>query len=260
MIYITENKKYDSNTRETKPTTLSITKIQKLHFEVNSFYRCNILENEALFLVGTGSINFDNRVITDGNLIFIPKFSNYNFKINQQAELFEIIFDYSSPLFKSFKKPNILKASLYIQELFNQMYYNTLHSDNILGVNEGLLLNILNILYNSNFSQLSLYQKCYEWIESNSSLPITAENVADAMSCTVAHLNRIVKKASPKCLSELIADARINKIKQLIKFSNLSTITIAEKLGFGSAELLRKFFKYHTGISISEYQKHYTFK
>lgn len=138
------------------------------------------------------------------------------------------------------------------------MYKNQCFCDNLPGVNEGLLLNILNMLsirYNYYSAELSLYQKCYEWIEQNAYRFISAEYVAEAMGCSVAHLNRTVKKYSNKCLSEMIAEARISAIKQFVKFSDSSTQDMALNLGFESAELLRKFFKYHTGVSLKEYKK-----
>ena len=258
MIYTVDNKKYTFGKREPRQASLTILKSQKLRLENSFVYHTNLIENDALFLISSGSIEFENQIIESGNIVYISKYSGFNFLAIKPAELFEIVFNYSETLFFSSNKSCVIKAPLDTQELFNQIYRNHSFCDNLPGVNEGLLLNILNILnirYNSYSVELSLYQKCYEWIEQNAYRFISAEYVAEAMGCSVAHLNRTVKKYSNKCLSEMIAEARISAIKQFVKFSDSSTQDMALNLGFESAELLRKFFKYHTGVSLKEYKK-----
>jgi AraC-like DNA-binding protein len=260
MLYIVGNKKYISGEREPKQTSLTILRSQKLHLGNSFVYHTNLTENDALFLVSSGSIESENKIIESGNIIYVPKYSGFNFLATKPTELFEIVFNYSEKFILSSKKSYVIKAPLYTQEMFNQIYRNPSFCDNLPGVNEGLLLNILNtlnILCNSYSGELALYQKCHEWIEQHAFHPITAEYTAEAMGCTVAHLNRTVKKYSNKCLSVTIAEARISAIKQFVKFSNSSSQDIAQKLGFESAELLRKFFKYHTGVSLKEYKKQY---
>lgn len=260
MLYIVGNKKYISGEREPKQTSLTILRLQKLHLENSFVYHTNLTENDALFLVSSGSIESENKIIESSNIIYVPKYSGFNFLATKPTELFEIVFKYSEKFILSSKKSYVIKAPLYTQELFNQIYRNPSFCNNLPGVNEGLLLNILNtlnILCNSYSGELALYQKCHEWIEQHAFRPITAEYTAEAMGCTVAHLNRTVKKYSNKCLSVTIAEARISAIKQFVKFSNSSSQDIAQKLGFESAELLRKFFKYHTGVSLKEYKKQY---
>ena len=257
MLYIIDSKKYTSDGREPARTSLSIIKIKKNHLDSSFVYRSNLIENDALFLISSGSIEFENQKIESGNMIYISKYSAFHFLATNPTEMLEIVFNYSGK-FLSSKKSRIIKAPLDTQELFHQIYRNNSFCNNLPGVNEGLLLNILNtlnILCNSYSVELNLYRRCHEWIEQNASYPITAEYAAEAMNCTVAHLNRTVKKYSGKCLSEMIIEARISAIKQFIKFSNSSTQDIALKLGFDSSELLRKFFKYHTGVSLKDYKK-----
>lgn len=260
MIYTVDNKKYTSGEREPKQTALTIIKSQKLHLQNSFVYHTNLIENDVLFLISSGSVEYENRIIESGNIIYISKYSGFNIFTTKPTELFEIVFEYSEKLFFSPNSSYIFKAPLDTQELFNKIYRNHSFCGNLPGVNEGLLLSILNtlnILYNSYSAELSLYQKCHEWIEQYAFRPITAEYTAEAMGCTVAHLNRTVKKYSNKCLSEIIAEKRLSAIKHFVKFSNNSTQEIAFKLGFESAELLRKFFKYHTGVSLKEYKKQY---
>lgn len=258
MIYIIDNKKYTFGKREPRQTSLTIIKSQKLNLENSFVYHTHLIENDVLFLISSGSIEFENKIIESGNIVYVSKYSEFNFLATKPTVLFEIVFNYSENLFFSSNKSYIIKAPLDTQEMFNQIHRNHFFCGNLPGVNEGLLLSIfntLNILCNSYSAELNLYHKCHEWIEQNAHLPITAEYTAEVMGCTVAHLNRTVKKYSNKCLSEMITETRLSAIKQFVKFSDSSTQDIAMKLGFESAELLRKFFKYHTGVSLKEYKK-----
>lgn len=258
MIYALDDRKFIAGKREPKQTSISILKLQKLELEKNFIYRSNFTDNDALFLVSSGCIEYESKKIESGNIVYVSKYSAFVFFATKNTVLFEISFNYSEKINLTTSKFQIIKAPLDAQELVTQMYRNNSFSNNLPGVNEGLLLsviNTLNILCNSCSGELSLYRRCAEWIEQNASHTITAEYAAEKMNCTVAHLNRTVKKHGGKCLSQMIADARIGAIKKFVKYSSNSTQEIAVKLGFGSSELLRKFFKYHTGISLNEYKK-----
>ena len=94
-------------------------------------------------------------------------------------------------------------------------------------------------------------------IENNSDRNITAENVADALDRSRAYLNRVIKSVDGSCLSEKIISSRIKRIQNLCSVENLSLAEISQKLDFYSPELLCKFFKYHTGMSVSDYRNRY---
>lgn len=64
----------------------------------------------------------------------------------------------------------------------------------------------------------------------------------------------MIRSVGGECLSDKIIQFRIAKIKQVCSVEDLSIADIANKLDFYSSELLCKFFKYHTGMSITEYR------
>ena len=82
MLYIVGNKKYISGEREPKQTSLTILRSQKLHLGNSFVYHTNLTENDALFLVSSGSIESENKIIESGNIIYVPKYSGFNFKKN----------------------------------------------------------------------------------------------------------------------------------------------------------------------------------
>lgn len=257
MIYtVDDNKRYNLGKREAKPVLISIAKIRKLHLERDGVFYSKIAENKTLLAVIYGSIIISDKEIKKGNVVYISKYANYKFSAIEPAEVIEILFEYSDdrlPLFR--EKIRVFKAPLDTIEYINRIYYNMFYINTLSGVNEALLLNVinmLNILCDSYSTKLGLYKKFCEWLESSSY--VTAEQAAVSMGCTIAHLNRTVKQYSGKCLNTVISEKMILEIKMLIKYSSCSTKEIALKLGFSSPELLRKFFKYHTGISLKEYK------
>lgn len=257
MIYtIDGNKNYGIGKRETEQFSLNIVDIKEYHFESGNIFHSNVISNKTLLFVTSGSIAINNNEIKKGNIVYIPKYSHYECSSVTSATVIEILFEYSNDHLLLFKENiRIFKAPLETIEYINKIYYNRFYINILSGVNEALLLNILNmlnILCDSYSGNLGLYQKFCEWLESSDC--ITAEQASVAMGCSVAHLNRTVKKYSNKCLSTIISKKMISKIEMLIKYSNYSTKEIALTLGFGSSELLRKFFKYHTGMTLKDYK------
>ncbi|MGN0553054.1 MAG: hypothetical protein ACI4I1_06695 [Oscillospiraceae bacterium] len=215
-----------------------------------------IASSKTLILVTSGSMSIGDNKIKKDNIVYISPYANYKFSAIESADVIEILFEYSDehiPLFS--ESIRIFEAPMETIDCINRIYYNKLYINTISGVNEALLLNVLNmlnILSASYSAERGLYQKLCEWLEVSNYT--TAEQAATAMSCTVAHLNRIVKKYSNKCLSTINSEKMIIKIKMLLKYSKYSTKEIAENLGFGSSELMRKFFKYHTVMSLNDYK------
>lgn len=70
---------------------------------------------------------------------------------------------------------------------------------------------------------------------------------AQHLSVTPNHLNKVVKQATGKQASTLIAEMLVLEAKVLLKHSELSISEIAFKLGFVDQSYFSRFFKTHTG-------------
>lgn len=257
MIYtVNDNKNYGFGKRDAEQFFLTIHKIEKRSIEKGNDLYSKIASSKTLILVISGSMSTEGTIIKKDNIIYISPYANYKFSAIESADVIEIFFEYSDehiPLFG--ESIRIFDAPMESIDCINRIYYNKFYINTLSGVNEALLLNVLNMLniMSASYSaELGLYQKFCEWLEASNYA--TAEQAAAAMSCSVAHLNRIVKKNSNNCLSIIISKKMIVKIKRLLKYSKYSTKEMAEILGFGSSELLRKFFKYHTGMSLKDYK------
>ncbi|MGM9833905.1 MAG: helix-turn-helix domain-containing protein [Candidatus Limisoma sp.] len=69
------------------------------------------------------------------------------------------------------------------------------------------------------------------------------------------YLNRIVKKQTGKTAFDWICNSLIGEIVRMLEYTNDSMQQIANKLNFSDQATLSKFFKHHTGYSLTEYRK-----
>lgn len=96
--------------------SLTIIKSQKLNLENSFVYHTHLIENDVLFLISSGSIEFENKIIESGNIVCVSKYSEFNFLATKPTVLFEIVFNYSENLFFSSNKSYIIKTPLDTQE------------------------------------------------------------------------------------------------------------------------------------------------
>lgn len=257
MIRTADNKKYLHGSREPQEASLRLIQSRRLHLDSGDAYRIPVTESDTLFWLADGSLRFQGQRVEQGCVLFVAKFSCLHLTAENAAVLLEIRFSYSEEIPLLGEKSRLLRAPLELQGWFQKIDQGRLFQHRLPGADEGLLLNILdslNLLCTSRSTELDLYQRCCQWLDRHIAEDINAESVAAAMGCTTAHLNRIVQKHSGKCLSVILADRKISAIRQMVQTGNASTAAIAARLHFQSPELLRKFFKYHTGRTLKEYR------
>ena len=94
-----------------------------------------------------------------------------------------------------------------------------------------------------------------EYIEQNIDGRLTGENVAEYMSISLRHLNRLTDRYLDCSVGELIARQKLLYIKELLYSHELTLRDIAERTGFQSEYALNRFFKQHEGMSIGVYRR-----
>lgn len=214
----------------------------------------------SLILVISGCLQTDKGTLRaeKGELILMPKFSNDNINVVKKAETVKIVFNASKELFCIGKTPEKLTVTPDLADKIYRLYRTVKFNVSMVGLNEALLLDILNDVnkYKSSSStELYLYEKLCRWIEENSDKAISPKDVANGLGYSREYLNRIVRAVDGETLNEKIALFRLERIKNLCSSEDMSLSDIAERLNFYSAELLCKYFKYHTGTSINQFRK-----
>lgn len=261
MIYtISTSTKYENGNRSYAQNTVEVIECGKNRYEKDFFIRSGLNEYHSLYWICSGSVLLkDEHVqLAKNTLIFVPKLYKISFSAMEDTTLLRLSFDYSGALPFSKSKKHILNATHEIQESLDRLYRVGLFNDALPGTAESYLLIVLNemrSLINADYSYRKLFEDTHEWIAQNAKQDISASDVAAAMNRSIGHLNRIIRAHTDGSLSTLIAEQRISAIKQLCSYKGISAETIAKKLDFASPELLRKYFKYHTGIPLKQYLK-----
>ena len=251
---------YATLERGSEQQFLELVSCTKHRFCENYLLKILPTDKRTLICVLSGSILIKDaeRVLVKNGILLSQSFSRLDLEIKPNTEFIKIVFLSSTivPIlnYRHGGAPIVTSASF---AQFHKLYQMSNNKKIAVGVKEAVLLDLLNDFnehVHTPSSELSLYRRACEWAEAHSDRAISAQDVAAALKCSRAYLNRVVKKLDGECLSEKIVRYRLERIKNMCCLENTSISKIANSLGFYSTELLCKFFKYHTGVSISEYK------
>ncbi len=96
-----------------------------------------------------------------------------------------------------------------------------------------------------------------QWLNNNMDLFPSVSDVSDMFGYNPEYLSRVYKKAYGTTLKKAIDEKTMHKAKQFLLESDLSLTAISERLGMSDYKIFLKFFKYHEGVTPSEYRKLY---
>ena len=261
MIRIETQNKYVAGKRESEAYFLDTLHCVKYQFCKDMARKVAPTDKYELFCVTCGEVYIPDakKRIGKNGLILIRKFSQTKLIFKDTAEIIHIVFSasYSIPLLNN-RGEQMFFENFMNFSLINKLYRFSCRKNRIAGICDALLLELLfdmDDCSRASCSEIALYQQAYDWIGKNSARAITSQDVASAMGCSRAHLNRIIKNTCGENLSNAVARHRLERIKSLCDSVNISASEIASELDFYSTEQLCKFFRYHEGISINKYKR-----
>ena len=261
MIRIETQNKYISGERESEECFLDVAYCVKYQFFKDTARKVTPTDKYELFCVICGEVYLPDlrKTIGKSGVALVRNFSQVKLEIKENTEIIHVAFSASNMLpILNKRTGEILLESLADFSLINKLYRYSCRKNCVSGIKEALLLELLcdiNDCSKATHSEINLYQQALDWIENNSVRVITSQDVAWAMKCSRAHLNRIIKNTCGENLSNVVARHRLERVKSLCGSGDMSASEIADKLGFCSTEQLCKFFRYHEGISINEYKR-----
>ena len=97
-----------------------------------------------------------------------------------------------------------------------------------------------------------------EWIRKNRKRRITVRDVADHFGYSEDHVSRAYKRGTGKGLKDAIDRKRLEGIKADLQITSQTLAEIGSAYGFSEYKYFLKFFKYHEGVSPTEYREMYT--
>lgn len=101
---------------------------------------------------------------------------------------------------------------------------------------------------------LNLAIETTKYIHAHYAEDISLETLAANLYISPRHANRLFRKMFGTTFGKTLRMLRLTYAKSLLSTTNLSVDDIAERVGFSSAQALRKVFKQAEGITISQYK------
>ncbi|MBQ2936552.1 MAG: helix-turn-helix transcriptional regulator [Lachnospiraceae bacterium] len=96
---------------------------------------------------------------------------------------------------------------------------------------------------------------CVDYIYSHMHYRITVEELAEHVGLSVSYLSKLFKTETGMALSEYITEIKIEKAKNMLQYSDLKTIDIANYFAFSSQSHFIQVFRKFTGITPYQYRK-----
>lgn len=97
-----------------------------------------------------------------------------------------------------------------------------------------------------------------EWIRINSDRELKVADVSARFGYNVDYLSRLYRKCYGHGLKTEIDEMKMREIKKLLLESDLTLEQICSRTGMSDYKLFLKFFKYHEGITPSEFRRLYS--
>ncbi|MDR3304872.1 MAG: AraC family transcriptional regulator [Clostridiales Family XIII bacterium] len=101
---------------------------------------------------------------------------------------------------------------------------------------------------------LNLAIEATKYIHAHYSENISLETLAAYLYISPRHVNRMFKKMFGTTFGKTLRTLRLTYAKNLLSASGHSADDIAERVGFSSAQAMRKIFKEYEGMTISQYK------
>ncbi len=120
-----------------------------------------------------------------------------------------------------------------------------------------LILNELSYLSDRNISSNGLLHRIAEYIAANLALRPSVTDIADHFGYNPDYLCRLFKKRHGQTLQSFIIAQTVKHAESLLLRSEMSLSEVAAFLGFENENTFSKFFKYHEGVTPSQYASVY---
>jgi len=109
--------------------------------------------------------------------------------------------------------------------------------------------------YEESEDALNLAVKAIKYLHAHYSEDISLETLAAYLFVSPRHVNRIFHKMFNTTFDQSLRALRLTYAKSLLTVTDLSDAEIAEQVGFGTSQTLRKQFVQNEGITITQYRK-----
>ena len=237
------------------------TKILKQHWRESKYsYLHQPRPDYGIMIVLRGSVNFvsegENLTATAGNIVFLPKGSEYEAIFPDKTEDFLISFDSSFDGI-SIKAPMKLMQNAPLscierfREIVNEKYFESSRELKI----KGLFYLLLDAVTSDTESEASghrrLVNRASMLLGENEELSVAA--IAKECAVSESGLRSIFKSQMGITPTKYRLTLKIKRAAYLLEATDMSVAEIAEQLGFFDSAYFCKVFKEYTGVTPRQY-------
>ena len=159
---------------------------------------------------------------------------------------------------KDFEENNI--KIITIKQGFAEIQYNP-NEINIKKISEILALSDLVLIKNNDEKiieklKMTIHELIFE-MNNVDSIAKKSEYIVEKLSLNYRYLSGLFSKYENNTLEKYIISKKIERIKQLIIVNEFNISEIAYMMDYSSVQYLSAQFKKETGITLSDYKKHY---
>ena len=190
-------------------------------------------------------------------LILEPKLRHFGYKASNNTSFFWVHFT-GIPKFDPEFKYQSIQEPYNLTLLFKQLMHYRSEKNNNEPLDYITRLILMECLSPNKQEQANhIVSEASAWIAANRDTPVKVKDITEYFGYNADYLSRLFKAHCGKSLKEYINDTKINYIKQLLLTSDRSLADIACQAGFNDYKYFLKFFKYHEGVTPTQFLKTY---
>lgn len=241
----------------------SVSRIMKQHWNHEKFsYAVMPRPDYGLLLVTQGEIlmELDNKKLTvqTGDLIFLPKNSNYEAVFEDEVTDYLVNFDIEGKKIDCSEPLKLLtNTPLYCKDCFKQLVEEQFSESSVPLKMKGLFYllmdSIVNSLSRKSSTQEQTVEHAKQLLRRDETIRIT--DIAHACSISESELRKKFKKETGMSLSEYRLQFKLNKAKYLLESTNMSISEVAHTLHFYDSAYFCKIFKQYSGVTPRQFAK-----
>ena len=237
-----------------------ITKILKQHWRQSKYsYKGMPRPDFGIMIVLSGSAHFvigEERITaTAGNVVFLPKGSQYEAIFPDETDDYLVSFDSDGEdINVLFPTKIIERAPFYCIERFSEFVSESVSESHTALRSKGLFYLLIDSFVNAvdaeNDSHRKLIAQARELLYNGE---LSVSEVAKKCAVSESSLRCIFKEETGMSPMEYRLYARLRKAAYLLESTDMSVCEVSNKLGFFDAAYFCKIFKKHMGITPKQY-------
>lgn len=215
---------------------------------------------ELIFVLdGTVYINEDNiqyQLKKNDLLLLEPTLRHFGYKKSNNTSFFWVHFT-GLPKTNSKLKYQTIADAYNLSLLFKQLLHYRSENQTAECLDYLTRLILIEVFSLKRQDTNRIVSEVVAWITANRDIILKVEQVSEHFGYNADYISRLFKANYGKPLKEYIDHVKLNYIKQMLLTSNVSLTDIAYNTGFDDYKYFLKFFKYHEGITPTQFLKSY---